>query len=948
MAINSIFTYDNVLPGVFTEIDSKLSSDYDTTLFGTTDSLIVIGTAFDGPTGVPTPVYSVEHAGYLFGKNYDASSRKEASLITGIEDAWNNGCRTIYGIRINGKDCYKDFDFCANLDYKLRVKSRYPSNLAKQCYFKYDNTDGAETVTIYKPASRATISEKMNGLVSGSDSVMVKEIRLAEDYGFTKASRLSEVIELIEDTGVTMNNVLELQIIDADGKVVTNDNEAGAVTLGHLFPGVYFIGRKASKVDTVTEFTVNLIMDDEDKLPYEGFKGVYYRVLKMNTDITKPLPIYYTSLKTMRELLEKVNITMTEADDYLAVAEETNKAFPEDDIDYEEKELTNFDIYKKLGSGFAVTAVAEQRKDAEGNELTPKIREASLTDAQRVQYLGDEGIYGVLQDTKIRYHVLASDICADELISGKLPKPSKFKTTVSNDVDILGGLVKVTAKVDANDETKAKAYDFIVYQLAKPVIAKNEIAQGVVVKTIGIGVSEEEILAAQGAIEGDLVTDGSALYAANAKGRYIPVVDKKYDGIYLTPQKLIKVTAGAVSDAEVTEKYVVVETNSDIFIVEAGDLSSSKFVCDVNEALASEDEETGIFTFYQDSCLGTNKVMISYPNLSELTLQDFVEMLNTSELAKKFTFELTQEGRINKDEYVGEIAKDHLGDANKVNMASDRERGYDYSLHIPYMTTDNFARQLAQHCMYTELKTYPTHGVIGCKCVSDTSKTYLASKLASVREFNWNMYAKNTAGRNMLDVNNQPYNIGRSVSVTLFQHKFTTSNNYTAMVNGATSYAGFVSQLDIAQSSTGQAMGITPIYEFSRTQLEILSALGIVTVKNSFTKGYVVTDGITMAANSDLLRRLFNTRVMHFVEDLIRAASEPFIGKTNNEVNRNSLNTAITSKLNDILDVLIRRFEFSISDDGTSEQYTYIDVDYVIVPYNEIREIRNRISVRQA
>ena len=135
MAINSIFTYDNVLPGVFTEIDSKLSSDYDTTLFGTTDSLIVIGTAFDGPTGVPTPVYSVEHAGYLFGKNYDASSRKEASLITGIEDAWNNGCRTIYGIRINGRDCYKDFDFCANLDYKLRVKSRYPSNLAKTMLF---------------------------------------------------------------------------------------------------------------------------------------------------------------------------------------------------------------------------------------------------------------------------------------------------------------------------------------------------------------------------------------------------------------------------------------------------------------------------------------------------------------------------------------------------------------------------------------------------------------------------------------------------------------------------------------------------------------------------------------------------------------------------------------------------------------------------------------------
>ena len=102
-----------------------------------------------------------------------------------------------------------------------------------------------------------------------------------------------------------------------------------------------------------------------------------------------------------------------------------------------------------------------------------------------------------------------------------------------------------------------------------------------------------------------------------------------------------------------------------------------------------------------------------------------------------------------------------------------------------------------------------------------------------------------------------------------------------------------------------------------------------------------------MAPNSDLLRRLFNTRVMHFCEDLIRAACDPFLGKTNNEVNRNSLSTAITSNLNKVLDQLIRRFEFKISDDGTAEQFTYIDIDYTIVPMNEIREIRNYIKVQQ-
>lgn len=945
MAINSIFSYDNVLPGVFAEIDSKLTGDYDTSLFGTTDSIVVIGTAFDGPVGVPSPVYSVDHANYLFGKNYDAKTRKEASLVTGIEDAWNRGCRTIYGMRINGKDCVKDFDFCANLNYKLRIKSRYPSNLAKQCYFKYDNTDGLETITIYKPAARATIAEKMNGLVESADCVMASEIRLAEDYGFTKATRLSEVINLVEETAITNNNVLEFQIIDENGKVVTNDNDAAVVTLGHLFPGVYFIGRESSSIEKVTDVTIKLVVDENDQVPYDGFGGKYFKVLNMNTDVNSNMPIYYSSLKDMRALLEKVGITMDEADDYLKVAEETNKAFPEDKVDYEEKSLTNFEIYKKLGSGYAVTAVAERRSDKEGNELVPRVKEASLTDSARVQYLGDEGIYGILQDTKIRYHVLANDINADAVISGKLPKAAEFKTTVANDVEILGGLVNVKAKVEKDDAYKPRKFAFTVFEHPKNTVSKTEVAEESA-KIIGKD-SKTNIEAATNVPEGEIVTDGSALYVANDKGVFVVTVDAKYDGLYLTSDNLLKFVSGVPAEAHgVTAKYIIAETNSDVFLVEVGaGLASSLFLCDVNEALTTDEEEFGLFTVYQDSSVGTNKVLISYPKLDELTLQDFVEMLNGSELAKKFTFSLTQEGRINKEEYVGDIAKDSL--KKEETLEADRTRGYDYTMHIPYMTTDNFARQLAQHCTYTELKTYPTHGVIGCKTVSDLSKTYLAEKLASVREFSWDMYAKNQQGRHMLDANNQPYNIGRSVSVTLFQNQFTTNTNYTAIVNGATSYAAFVSQLDVGQSSTGQPIGLTPMYEFSRTQLEILSALGLVTLRNSFTQGYVVTDGVTMAPNSDLLRRLFNTRVMHFCEDLIRAACDPFLGKTNNEVNRNSLSTAITSNLNKVLDQLIRRFEFKITDDGTAEQFTYIDIDYVIVPMNEIREIRNYIKVQQ-
>ena len=768
---NSIFNYDNTLPGVITEIDSKLASDYDTSLFGTTDSVCIIGTAFDGPVGIPSPVYSVEHAMYLFGKNYDAETRKEASLVTGIENAWNLGCRTIYGMRINGKELYKDFNFCADTDYRLRVQSRYPSNLGKQCYIKYGNIDGQETFTIYKPTERATIAEKMNGLVDdAADAVMVNEIRIGEDYGLTKASRLSDVLEIVNNH--EYNNVIELQIIDAAGNVVTNDNEADIVTLGHVFPGVYFIGRKESACDKQTVVDVKLIINEGDVLPYQGFEGKYYQILKVNTDVAKDLPINYTSLKEMRAILADMDnpITMIEADDYLKVAEESNKAFVEDDVDYEEMNLTNFQIYQKLGEGFAITAVAEkrgtfvldengekilteeyQKKLDEGKiscealelvkdvdkyqiiERTPKIRQAELTDNLRVQPTGD-GIYSVLEDTKIRYHVLANDICADTVIGGKMPKYTEFKTTVRNDQEALvdaegNALINITSKVSADDATAAKAYKFTIFTGEKPEITRADVHDEEVAVSIGFG-SVEDIEAITNAKGGELATDGSNLYEANEKGVFVVVTDAKFNGLYLADGSFYTVEDGAVSAASISEKYAIVKTNNDIFLADASGVAAGKFAAGVDAALSPENDND-LFVFYTDACVGTNEVLISYPFLDTIILQEFVELLNESELGKIFDFALTQDGHINRDEYVTDlVAETATAEGSSATMEADRERGWDYTKHIPYTTTDNFARHLAQHCTYTELKTYPTHGIIGCKRVSDVSKTSLAEKVA--------------------------------------------------------------------------------------------------------------------------------------------------------------------------------------------------------------------------
>ena len=1003
------FSNEDYLPGVVTEIESIYESDYDTSLFGTTDSVVVIGTAFDGPTGEIVPVYSITHASYLFGKSYDSVTHREADLLAGITDAWNTGCRTIYAFRINGKEMHKDFRFATNTKYKLRIRSRYPSNLGKQVYLKYDNKPGAETITIYKPAIRATIKEKVNGLVESSSSMMMNKIQLGLDYAFTKESKLVDIIDIVNNH--TYNNVIEMAVVDEDGNDVTTSQEVYDLTLGCLFPGVYFIGRSESACNKITIATNKLILDEDDVKPFESFTGNSYQVLTFNSDVASDYPIYYETadISRMREVLLTANVTMKEADDYLEEQGISERAFLDDAIDYEESQLTPFQIYQKLGEGYAVTAIAEVRKDGNGNEMLPKIKEAPLTDPLRIQPVGD-GAYSVLQDAKIKYRVLCSSICADQEIVDKLPKAAKFKSTVTQNVSIMNGLISVKPKVSEDDETKAKCYKFALkaydiinnpIELTDDTLYRKGIAQDV-----GYTDDQEAILEVTDAKPGEIaVVDNGVptLFVANAKGKFTDVVDKNYAGSYTQAGNVVyggklyaaggklfkakveddKVLLDELDAADIENKdYVLIESLGRVFVAKFED--GIQPICEFDTAMdliKNEDAEAALFIFAESNEIGESLIQIQGTDLASMNLTDFVEALNESTLNKLFTFELTSAGIILKDEYIAdnvdaedpektikgadtlakedalqngyENAESMLNDGGTVVLAADRVRGYDYTKHIPFYTTDNFMRQLAQHCTYTELKTGPARGIIGFKRVTDLSKTNMAKKVAELKSRNWDLYAKTYYGRNMLDNNNMPYPIGRNVSAIFAQNRVTTPSSYVQVCNGASAYAGMVSALPLEQSSTAQTISFVPMFELTHSQLTTLTGAGIVTIRRSFTKGYIVTDGITMAPEDDVLKRLFNTRVMGYVEDLLRAACEPFIGKANNTANRNSLSTAIDSSLSSITEnrnandgtALLLNYEFNLADDTTAEQYTYIDIYYTIRPVNEIRNIYNHIRV---
>ena len=322
-------------------------------------------------------------------------------------------------------------------------------------------------------------------------------------------------------------------------------------------------------------------------------------------------------------------------------------------------------------------------------------------------------------------------------------------------------------------------------------------------------------------------------------------------------------------------------------------------------------------------------------------------MLNEdADFAKLFKVEVAKAE--DAQEIMDEII--NRGDDRKVVFESDRQVVMNVNKYIPYRTDDNFARHLAQHCMYTSLKTAPTHGFIGTKILLDTSLTSVANRVTELANLGLEatLVGKKSNGADMLDRNNMPYPIGRKVSVTFGQYIVTTDDGYSFVSNMAAGYAGMVSQLPLTQSSTNQPISIpTPMFELTNYQLGVLNKAGYVTTKKSYSNEWVITDGITMASSDSPFKRLSATRIADGIDELLRTVSEPFLGKINNLMNQNSLRSAIKSELEKIKGTLIEDYEFRIITDKASNVLGILNIEYAIVPLYEIRQIRNQITVKQ-
>ncbi len=972
----ALITNQEFLPGVITQVESDYNYGYDSSLFGSTDAVLVIGTAFNGPAGIPVEVYTPEHAKYVFGGAYDNATRTQATLVGAVQDAYDRGCRTIYAMRISGKTIYKDFQFSRDTSLRLRISAVYPSNEAKDYFMTYTDGDGLEAIKIYKPASRATIQEKMQGMIENMDSVVVNEILLNRDYGLTKSSSLEDVIRVVNDH--RYNNVLRLAVIDENGVDVTlTSSEARDIMLGDLLPGAYMIGRNDSLCVATTHLDFRLIENDSEK-PYPEFDDILYKVVTINSDVSSEFPIYadIDNEERLANIIAAIGVSTRGDFDFLETSGLVDRVFAKDKVDYEEVRLSNFEIYEKLGSGYAITARAERRTNALDEEIVPKVKETPASDTNRVAAIR-EGVYSMLENLPVKYRVLSMGEY-DKEIGGRLPRPADFEIASPISYNVFNDLITITPVVQEDSKTDPKSFSIVIDELVDAQVSS--------IDTLYMDKTFKVLPRI------DLADEDTKLLDANVdEGTYVMVVDdssgsdigtlkryndgvfhtvndaQSFDGeVYIVNGKLMEGTqvldnlefhnvdtaSFDYTGPEPTylgKEYILVENNAKVYsfkVLGELDIPDVAPLGDIRTMLTQNKEKNIIYAQY--NFFETNPIVVRSGTLEGTTLEEFVEMLNQHEsLRREFNFSIAESALMYKDDYVVELADDTNGLGIVYPLAADKRFSYDYNKYIPYKTNDNFARQLAQHCTYTGLKTSPTHGFIGATIISDIGLASVANKVSEIASMEFEMFAKNQNGRNMLDRNNLPFPIGKNVSMVFTQYFVNMDDGYRFVSNGAAGYAGMVSTLPLHQSSTNQPFAIlNTMFDLTNSQLVRLTQRGIVTIKQSFTRGSVITDGITMAPVESSFRRLSVSRVINSIEELIREAVEPYIGKQNHAANRDSMRTAIESRLQKVRGKLVEDYRFNMVVDPRILKFNYIDIDYQIVPIYEIREVRNRVTVK--
>jgi len=234
----------------------------------------------------------------------------------------------------------------------------------------------------------------------------------------------------------------------------------------------------------------------------------------------------------------------------------------------------------------------------------------------------------------------------------------------------------------------------------------------------------------------------------------------------------------------------------------------------------------------------------------------------------------------------------------------------------------------------------------GTETTFDAYYTYESS--SSTAQFGPGFYAsveETPVGTNL----DPAVDIGRYLSVVMsWPILFTPVDNtgFGYIATGAPAYSGFVSQLAPQSAPTNKVLPSTQMpFRLSKTRMDDLVSVHYV-LFTPRERGTVIVDAPTAATSASDYQRLTTVRIVNECTKRIREVLTPFIGEGMTAPQMEAMQTTTDRVMTDaIKDGLIQRFEASVTASAAERVAGKANVDMVLVPAFELRQIFITISL---
>jgi hypothetical protein len=273
----------------------------------------------------------------------------------------------------------------------------------------------------------------------------------------------------------------------------------------------------------------------------------------------------------------------------------------------------------------------------------------------------------------------------------------------------------------------------------------------------------------------------------------------------------------------------------------------------------------------------------------------------------------------------------------------------------------NFATQLAQHCAIVTAKTWEVIGFIGVAPAPNSDLVSVQNYIDDLTRPGSNehyMYNEATLDY-VLNDQGDKIDIGRYVNVVFGPEISISQEKIGPYVAGGTAtYAALTSTLNAEVATTNkQVPGVLGLrYILSEAQHNQLVGGRYVTFdqkviagSNGYITRIVVKDGVTAALATSDYTRLSTVRIVHASVQVVRRKADPYIGMPNGLAQQNALYAEIQSALDKLKELgVIQRFKFEIYSSAQDKVLGNAFITLELVPQFEVRKFMTSVVLRAA